>query len=76
MDHIRGPAHMPHTVLDDEAHTSITRAKGSMVGSYRPEGDGLSQLDGEEISGTWTLEITDDSRGRTGTLNSWSMIVQ
>ncbi|NQV31230.1 MAG: proprotein convertase P-domain-containing protein, partial [Phycisphaeraceae bacterium] len=65
-----------NTILDDEAATSITRAKGSSAGSYRPEGDLLSQLDGEEIFGTWTLEITDDSHHRTGTLNSWSLIIE
>lgn len=27
------------------------------------------------MTGTWTLEITDDTKGNKGKLNSWSLIV-
>ncbi len=61
------------TVLDDEASVSITEGSAPFTGSYRPEGS-LAELSGRNISGTWTLEITDDSQRFTGTLNSWSLI--
>jgi len=63
------------TILDDDAATSITAGSAPFAGTYRPEGD-LSLLEGESLSGTWTLEITDDKNGAIGTLNSWSMIVE
>lgn len=63
------------TVLDDEAATSVTAGSAPFAGSCRPEGD-LSILDGMNISGTWTLEVADDRTGKTGTLNSWSIIVE
>ena len=61
------------TVLDDEAPVSITEGSAPFTGSYRPEGN-LAELDGQNIYGTWTLEITDDSQRFSGTLNSWSLI--
>lgn len=39
-----------------------------------PEG-ALSAFVGEDPNGTWTLSITDDLAGDTGTLNSWSVNV-
>jgi subtilisin-like proprotein convertase family protein len=62
------------TELDDAAATSIVDASAPFTGVFRPEGD-LSLLEGEDVNGTWTLEITDDKRRRSGTLNSWSLIV-
>ena len=63
------------TILDSEAETSISDGRGPFTGSYRPEGN-LADLYGKEMSGTWTLEVTDDwSSSRAGTLNAWSLIV-
>jgi subtilisin-like proprotein convertase family protein len=63
------------TIFDNEAAESITDGQGPFTGSYRPEGN-LSNLYGKEMSGTWTLEVTDDwSSSRAGTLNSWSLIM-
>ena len=63
------------TILDDESSLSITEASAPFTGSFRPEGD-LSVLDGKSITGTWTLKVTDDSGTLSGTLNSWSLIVE
>jgi hypothetical protein len=41
-------------------------------GTYQPQ-DSLAVLDGIIASGTWTLEISDNAKGETGTLNSWSL---
>jgi len=64
------------TVLDDEASKSITEGRGPFTGSFRPEGN-LADMDGKDIAGTWTLEVTDDaSSNRSGTLNAWSLIIE
>jgi len=62
------------TIFDDEAPISITEGSAPFTGSYRPEGS-LAALDGVPVAGTWALEITDDSRSRTGELLHWSLIL-
>ena len=62
------------TTLDDEAATPITAGAAPFSGSFQPEG-ALSDLDGEEAQGDWTLEINDDKRNQTGTLIGWSIEV-
>jgi subtilisin family serine protease/subtilisin-like proprotein convertase family protein len=65
--------HFTNTVLDDEAATLITAGTAPFAGTYRPEGL-LSVADGQNMQGTWTLEITDDRKGaQKGKLNSWSL---
>ncbi len=58
------------TVLDDEAADAIAdfddSANAPFTGSWQPEGS-LSDFDGEDPTGTWTLEITDDAGGDEGT---------
>jgi len=63
------------TILDDEASSPVTQGSAPFAGSYKPEGK-LSDFDGKNITGTWTLEVTDDAGGDTGTLNSWCLIVE
>ena len=60
------------TILDDEAATPITSGSAPFAGSYQPEG-ALSDFDGSDAKGEWTLEITDDRNRRSGSLNSWSI---
>lgn len=62
------------TVLDDEALLSLSESSPPFTGSYRPEGTLSDAIDGEDIHGVWTLEITDDSPSSSGTLSSWSLI--
>jgi subtilisin-like proprotein convertase family protein len=62
------------TVLDDEAATSIAAGTAPFTGMFSPEGL-LSALDGMSITGTWTLEITDDAGGDIGSLNDWSLCI-
>ncbi|MEM7260773.1 MAG: proprotein convertase P-domain-containing protein [Planctomycetota bacterium] len=35
----------------------------------------LANFDGEPIAGTWTLRITDDRSGETGTLDDWQILI-
>ncbi|WP_198016542.1 two-partner secretion domain-containing protein [Coleofasciculus chthonoplastes] len=66
------------TLLDDEATTSINPASavsnisiylGSYNGTFQPEGvGGLAVFQGENPTGTWTLSVTDNYSGDSGTL--------
>jgi len=64
-----------NTILDDEAVTVITGGSAPFTGTYQPEGN-LGDLDSKSITGTWTLEATDDESLISGTLNSWSLIIE
>ncbi|MFY9141882.1 tandem-95 repeat protein [Sulfuricurvum sp.] len=63
-----------NTVFDDEAMTSIASATAPFTGTFRPDG-ALSILDGIDMQGTWTLKIYDQYGADSGTLLSWSMIL-
>jgi subtilisin-like proprotein convertase family protein len=64
------------------ANTGFTLSNGAATllgstcppgqGSYRPEGS-LTTLVGQQASGVWTLEVTDDGASDTGTLNGWGL---
>lgn len=76
------------TILDDEAveivleddeevevPKLISEGTGPFTGRYRPEGM-LSDFDGEDPTGVWTLEIYDDAQfNPQGILNSWSLTI-
>ncbi|HMP80551.1 MAG TPA: proprotein convertase P-domain-containing protein, partial [Pirellulaceae bacterium] len=63
-----------NTILDDEAAVSITAGAPPFTGRFRPMGS-LAVLDGMDVAGTWTLEITDDATADQGTLNAWSLFI-
>ena len=66
-----------NVTFDDEAATAVGAACGggpALTGSVQPEGL-LSDFDGADASGTWTLMITDDAGGDGGTLNYVSIDV-
>lgn len=60
------------TVFDDDAADPITSGTGPFSGSFSPE-QPLSVFNGTGASGTWTLEIVDDTGGDSGNLSSWSL---
>jgi len=64
-----------NTILDDEASGSITSGTGSFTGIYKPEGK-LSDFDGRDPNGPWTLKLQDDWYGGRATLNSWRLIME
>ncbi len=66
---------MTDTTFDDQARGSILDGSPPFTGKFRPEGL-LSDMNGLNPSGVWTLEITDDNRVDIGTLLSWSMQMQ
>jgi subtilisin-like proprotein convertase family protein len=62
------------TAFDDEAATPISAGVAPFSGIFRPE-QPLAYLDGNDLGGTWTLEIVDEVGGDSGTLNAWQLTV-
>ena len=62
-----------NTILDDEAAISIDAGNAPFAGSFRPIGS-LSAYDGLTAQGDWTLTITDNFLGDSGTLKEWELI--
>jgi len=60
------------TVFDQEGSTSITSGTAPFTGVFQPEED-LSVLYGEFSGGDWTLNVSDNAGGDTGTIDSWSL---
>jgi subtilisin-like proprotein convertase family protein len=67
-------ANFQNTIFDDAATTPIWAGNSPFAGSYQPELP-LSSLAGMNAQGTWELLIIDWGAS-SGTLNSWSLIVQ
>jgi hypothetical protein len=47
---------------------------GDFIAGDPPSNTLLSGCDGDNINGTWTLAITDNAGGDTGTLNEWCLV--
>jgi subtilisin-like proprotein convertase family protein len=60
------------TVLDDQAATPINSGTAPFTGIYRPQGS-LAMFNGQTLSGTWRLVITDSSDGGNGSLATWGL---
>jgi subtilisin-like proprotein convertase family protein len=70
-------ANLVNTTFDDEAAAPIDTGTAPFTGSWQIDsnlvGASLSAFDGENASGVWTLTVTDQAVGETGTLDSWSI---
>ena len=66
---------MISTTFDNVAPTGILTGSSPFTGRFRPEGT-LEDLNGENPSGIWTLEITDDNPTDFGTLKSWALNIE
>lgn len=64
-----------NTALDDETTKLISTGAAPFTGVFRPE-SALSAFDGKNARGTWQLWIEDRQRGDSGTLLSWSLIIE
>lgn len=62
------------TILDDEAATPIANGKAPFTGAFKPQ-EFLSAFDGTTAQGVWTLSVSDTESEDTGTLQSWSLIL-
>jgi Zn-dependent metalloprotease/subtilisin-like proprotein convertase family protein len=63
------------TVFDDEAPVAIRYGLAPFNGSYRPEGI-LHDFVGQNITGTWTLQVTDSYEEDEGELRSWTLFAE
>jgi subtilisin-like proprotein convertase family protein len=63
------------TSFDNVAPTGILTGSSPFTGRFRPEGT-LEDLNGENPTGVWTLEITDDNPTDFGTLMSWGLNIE
>ncbi|MEM9828352.1 MAG: proprotein convertase P-domain-containing protein, partial [Planctomycetota bacterium] len=61
---------MVGTVFDDDADTAIGDGASPYTGSFRPQ-QPLSDLDGIDPNGTWTLRVQTSNFAVDGTLTSW-----
>ena len=59
-------------VLDDQAASPITSGSAPFTGRFQPEGS-FADFAGEDVSGIWTLEISDDTNLSSGNLLEWSL---
>ena len=63
-----------NTLFDDAAETPITGGTAPFTGSYQPVGQ-LSTLIGSNASGTWTLQIVNNSQTSGAILVNWAVNV-
>ncbi|MCX6032250.1 MAG: S8 family serine peptidase [Chloroflexi bacterium] len=63
------------TVFDDEAAQAISAGSAPFAGQFRPETP-LSALDGQPISGTWTLKAVDAASYDTGSIRAVALEIQ
>lgn len=63
-----------NTVLDQQAAGDIEDGAAPFTGTYRPFDD-LSQLNGEDPNGTWTLEVQDHFEEDGGQITSFSVTI-
>ncbi|UII80488.1 proprotein convertase P-domain-containing protein [Flagellimonas sp. CMM7] len=63
-----------NTVFDDAGGTPITSGSAPFTGTFSPEGN-LSDFNGENPIGNWTLTVSDNAGSDVGTLNSFSVEV-
>jgi subtilisin-like proprotein convertase family protein len=62
------------TVFDDQASTYIGYAQAPFTGSFQPQ-QYLTQLNGEQADGTWTLQVKDGRIGEVGSLRGFSITI-
>ncbi len=63
-----------NTSFTDSAATAITAGTAPFTGAFRPE-QTLAGYFGATAAGTWTLVVTDDTSGTTGTLDQFAMLL-
>jgi Tol biopolymer transport system component/subtilisin-like proprotein convertase family protein len=63
------------TNFDDAAPIPIGEGQAPFTGTFRPE-ESLSTFDGESAIGEWVLQVSDQSAGDTGSLDSWILHIE
>ena len=60
------------TCFSDSANENITNAHAPFTGFFKPE-EPLSSFNGEDVNGTWVLNVVDDTLLNEGELIEWSL---
>ena len=69
-------ANLAGTTFSDAATTSLATGTAPYAGTFlTTDPKGLAQLAGQNINGTWTLQLTDNVAGNAGTLTNWSLAI-
>ena len=69
-------ANYSETIFDDQAPIAIEQGEPPFRGRYRPiEGNFLKLFNGQNIYGTWKLQIYDMFDWNTGTLDTFELFV-
>lgn len=67
-------------ILDDAAGNPVETACGStapaITGTLSPNAPGLAPFVGLSLAGTWTLNVSDNAGGDTGSFTEWCLIPQ
>ena len=62
------------TIFVDTAATAITAGTAPFTGSFRPE-TALAGLSSESVTGSWSLDVYDDSSSDSGSLTQFDLVV-
>jgi len=68
-------ANYVNTTLVDEVAAALPANAAPYTGSFKPDA-ALTPFDGNAAEGAWTLEVSDVTMNKTGTLDSWSVSVR
>jgi trimeric autotransporter adhesin len=63
------------TPIENQCVAPPPAITGQAIGGDPPNASLLAAFDGLSIQGDWTLTVTDNATGDTGTLNEWCVIV-
>ncbi len=68
-------SNLTNTVFSDSGASLISAGSAPYTGTFKPEDPaGLAKLIGENLAGTWTLQVTNTATGVAQTLKSWSLV--
>ena len=67
---------MVGTIFDDEATDPITSGSGPYTGSFQPVAGSLSDFDGESLTGTWNLLLSENNVNDNATFESFRIFGQ
>jgi hypothetical protein len=63
------------TAVEDECGAGVPSIQGSFIGGDPADPTLMSSFDGEDLAGTWVLNVSDNAGGDLGTLNEWCLVI-
>jgi hypothetical protein len=62
--------------VEDQCAAAVPAISGTFVGGDPPDAGLLSAFDGENIQGTWFMNVSDHAAGNLGMLNGWCLVIE